>query len=223
MQNTREISKSERILNAAEKVFAAHGFEKATIDEIMALADVGKGTVYKYFGNKEQLFYQLVESKNKVFVADLQQAVDQGRNLKDKLINFFEVMIAFYEQNAALWQIICFEMVGGSNGCLVTMMSGKPQVISRFDTEPSQEEKAQMVRYHLLLASEFSILQRLMEEGVASGELDLLDTELSTMFIFFGVAMCIFHPHTATENMEPAEGARQTVDRFLYGAINNKH
>lgn len=46
--------KDKRILQAAEEVFSRHGYEKATLDEIIALADVGKGTVYKYFGNKEQ-------------------------------------------------------------------------------------------------------------------------------------------------------------------------
>ena len=42
-----------RILQAAEEVFSQHGYEKATLDEIIALADVGKGTVYKYFGNND--------------------------------------------------------------------------------------------------------------------------------------------------------------------------
>lgn len=47
------LPKDIRILQAAEEVFSQHGYEKATLDEIIALADVGKGTVYKYFGNKE--------------------------------------------------------------------------------------------------------------------------------------------------------------------------
>lgn len=43
------LPKDIRILQAAEEVFSQHGYEKATLDEIIALADVGKGTVYKYF------------------------------------------------------------------------------------------------------------------------------------------------------------------------------
>ena len=39
-------------------------FRKLSVDEIIALADVGKGTVYKYYGNKEQLFYKLIQLKN---------------------------------------------------------------------------------------------------------------------------------------------------------------
>ena len=37
------LPKDIRILQAAEEVFSQHGYEKATLDEIIALADVGKG------------------------------------------------------------------------------------------------------------------------------------------------------------------------------------
>lgn len=49
-------AKKERILIAAEDVFRRRGYTKATLDEIIALADTGKGTLYKYFGNKDNLF-----------------------------------------------------------------------------------------------------------------------------------------------------------------------
>ena len=49
-------SKRELILEAAYDVFSRKGYHRATIDEIIALADTGKGTVYNYFVNKDQLF-----------------------------------------------------------------------------------------------------------------------------------------------------------------------
>ena len=51
------LPKEKRILLAAEEIFSKYGYEKATLDEIISLADVGKGTVYKYYGNKERNFY----------------------------------------------------------------------------------------------------------------------------------------------------------------------
>lgn len=79
------LPKDIRILQAAEEVFSQHGYEKATLDEIIALADVGKGTVYKYFGNKEHLFYKLVADKNAPFLEKLHQAVDSADSFEDKL------------------------------------------------------------------------------------------------------------------------------------------
>ena len=63
MQIDAKLPKEKRIEIAAEEIFSRFGYEKATLDGIIALADVGKGTVYKYFGNKEQLFYKLVAVK----------------------------------------------------------------------------------------------------------------------------------------------------------------
>lgn len=44
------------ILNVSLKVFAREGFGNTDVQVIADLARVGKGTVYRHFGNKEQLF-----------------------------------------------------------------------------------------------------------------------------------------------------------------------
>ncbi len=49
----------ERILEAAEEVFAARGVA-APIDEVAERAGVGVGTVYRHFPNKEALFEAIV-------------------------------------------------------------------------------------------------------------------------------------------------------------------
>ena len=64
----KTLPKDQRILLAAEEVFSRRGYVQATLDEIIALADTGKGTVYKYFGNKDNLFYTLVASKIEPFL-----------------------------------------------------------------------------------------------------------------------------------------------------------
>lgn len=212
------LSKEQRIIAAAEQVFAKNGYEKATVDEIISLADVGKGTLYKYFGNKEQLFYQLVLKKNQLFVERLDAAVTHAQGLEAKLLAFFTEMITFYKANAALWQIICFEMLGNNNGCMVHTVNGVPTVVSRYEVTPSEELKQQMIRYHLILQSEFSILQNIIQTATDDKILKTHDVEVSTMFVFFGVAMCIFHPHHAVEKNTPEELAKITVDRFLSGA-----
>lgn len=211
------LSKEQRITAAAEAIFAKHGFERATVDEIIALADVGKGTVYKYFGNKEQLFYQLVLKKNQLLVERLDAAVAHSQGYEQKMIAFFTEMIKFYKENAALWQIIYFEMLGSSNGCMVNTVNGVPVVISRYEAAPSDTEKEQLIRYHNILESEFCFLQQILQQATEDGSFKSGDPEVATKFLFFGVAMCLFHPHDAVEAMTPAEMAQITVDRFLNG------
>src|ERR1051326_9334179 len=49
------------LLAAARKVFAAHGFHEASIAAITSQADVGVGTFYLHFGDKDEIFATLLE------------------------------------------------------------------------------------------------------------------------------------------------------------------
>src|SRR6185369_5950350 len=46
----------ERLIEAARRVFAAQGYEKASMDDIASAAGAGKPTLYRYFANKDALF-----------------------------------------------------------------------------------------------------------------------------------------------------------------------
>lgn len=46
------------ILDASIQVFAAQGFQGSDVQVIADKASVGKGTVYRYFGDKESLFWE---------------------------------------------------------------------------------------------------------------------------------------------------------------------
>ncbi len=212
--------KDKRILQAAEEVFSRHGYEKATLDEIIALADVGKGTVYKYFGNKEQLFYKLVSDKNAPFVERLQKAVSGDKTFAEKLHAYFQEMVAFYVENSTLWQIICFEMSGCSDGCRVKKVHDKFEVFSRYGSVQLPEElKERVLRYHCLIYAEYEILQNIIAEAMETG-LIKQDTipEICTKFVFFGVAMSIFDPNEDTTKEMPAdEAADIIVAHFLHG------
>ena len=54
--------KRRAILEAAMSVFLKSGYLGASMDEIAALAQVSKQTVYKQFSNKESLFVEIVTS-----------------------------------------------------------------------------------------------------------------------------------------------------------------
>jgi AcrR family transcriptional regulator len=57
-------SKAERrqaLLRAARDVFATKGYHDAKVDDIVALAEVAKGTFYLYFPDKRSVFSELVD------------------------------------------------------------------------------------------------------------------------------------------------------------------
>ena len=219
MQIDAKLPKEKRIEIAAEEIFSKFGYEKATLDGIIALADVGKGTVYKYFGNKEQLFYKLVAVKNVPFVEALQAAVEKEKSLQAKLIAYFTMLVEFYHKNSALWQIVYFEMLNNSYCRLIFDEDDNPTVVSRYSEDlVSEETKERYLRYHQLIISEFDILKKLIVDGMANQELKSGNARVSASHLFFGVAMGIFHHiHQVETTMSYEEMAKIIVDRFLNG------
>jgi AcrR family transcriptional regulator len=57
-------ARRRQILDAATRVFSEHGFPRATIKEIARTAGVAEGTIYNYFGNKEDLLFGLLDRLN---------------------------------------------------------------------------------------------------------------------------------------------------------------
>src|SRR5438270_542771 len=51
----------EEILETASRVFAERGYQSADMQEISAALGVGKGTLYRYFASKEELFLTAVD------------------------------------------------------------------------------------------------------------------------------------------------------------------
>ncbi|WP_033438852.1 TetR/AcrR family transcriptional regulator [Saccharothrix sp. NRRL B-16314] len=56
----RSARKHRAILDAARTVFLRHGYVGAGMDEVAALAEVSKQTVYKHFTDKERLFVEVI-------------------------------------------------------------------------------------------------------------------------------------------------------------------
>jgi len=55
------VATRDRILKIASKEFAAHGYDGARIDAIVARCKISKNLVYHYFDSKEALFIEVME------------------------------------------------------------------------------------------------------------------------------------------------------------------
>lgn len=59
---TREETRA-RLLAAAGEVFAERGYDRASLEDVAAAADLTKGAVYSSFAGKDDLFYALMEER----------------------------------------------------------------------------------------------------------------------------------------------------------------
>jgi len=105
-------NKRQQILDAAYIIFSRKGYHRATVDEIIALADTGKGTVYNYFTNKEQLFYTLIKERSAPFEAILAGIVTSPQLPLEKVETIIKAFLEFYKENADLWRVVMYEVRG---------------------------------------------------------------------------------------------------------------
>ncbi len=74
-QEKREESR-RRILEAARGVFFETGFEAANLDEVARRAGVAKGTIYRYFESKAELYVAVLAHNADAFVERMQETID---------------------------------------------------------------------------------------------------------------------------------------------------
>ncbi|MDQ7053892.1 MAG: TetR/AcrR family transcriptional regulator [candidate division KSB1 bacterium] len=82
-----KLLRRQAILDAASRIFAQKGFERATLDEIAEAAEFGKGTIYNYFSSKEELFFTLLEEGRQYFQELIQQALNRAETGHKKKSN----------------------------------------------------------------------------------------------------------------------------------------
>jgi len=79
---TREQTRA-RLLQAASEVFARHGYDRASLDDVAAAAGLTKGAVYSSFASKDELFYALMRERIDERLALVAAAVDRQTTLQD--------------------------------------------------------------------------------------------------------------------------------------------
>jgi len=88
----RSAERRQAIIDAALVEFSAKGFAAARLDDIAAQAGVGKGTIYLYFADKEQLFQELIRTSIVPIIGQLGPPVP-GISARAMLERFAELFI----------------------------------------------------------------------------------------------------------------------------------
>ncbi len=73
------LQRRQLILDAARRVFFRYGFRQATMEQIAQEAELGKATLYDYFGSKEELYVALLEEGLRLLDARMEQVEQHYR------------------------------------------------------------------------------------------------------------------------------------------------
>lgn len=87
-------SKKVQIIEAATKSFANFGYKGTTMEQVAKIAKVGKGTIYTYFTNKEELLYETIGNLSKQMKKVANDFIDPTKSF---ISNFNELLHGFTE------------------------------------------------------------------------------------------------------------------------------
>lgn len=181
----------DRILLAAEKLFASRGFDATSVQEITDMASVNKAMLYYYFGNKLSLFRELLKLGLESVKHAIDEAVKQAtveQKLRVFLNTYFEVVASHPE----LAQIVYREILGYGSQSI-----------------PDTRDE---------LALHIGRIHEIIEEGQRLGELKPLDPAL-TAYSFLGMSNIFITAHLiGSRPLDIPTIVDHNLQLFLHGA-----
>lgn len=180
--------KRDEILAAAEQEFARRDFHEVLMDDVAARAGVGKGTLYRYFPTKDELFLATVLRGLDQSHGELQQVFAEDAPLETILENAVARMLVYFSGRAPL----------------LTLLQRYEDRLSRADAEAWQ------LRRFEALAAIVDVLGRAQR----TGRIRRVDTEMAAEMLLGMVRTAVQYPR---KGMPPARMAREIVGLFLNG------
>jgi len=110
LQNGAGGDKRERILDAAERVFARSGFYNARVADIARDAGVADGTIYLYFKNKDDVLISLFESRMERVNELLEQAIAGITCPRTKLVAFVATYLEMIHDEPNVAEVLTVEL-----------------------------------------------------------------------------------------------------------------
>jgi TetR/AcrR family transcriptional regulator, fatty acid metabolism regulator protein len=101
--------KRERILGAAERIFARHGFFAAKVSDVAKEAGVADGTIYLYFKSKDDLLIALFERRMLELTEALQGAI-AGKPPREQLRAFIRMYLQKVHDEPAAAEVLTIEL-----------------------------------------------------------------------------------------------------------------
>ncbi|HEY5945827.1 MAG TPA: TetR/AcrR family transcriptional regulator [Kofleriaceae bacterium] len=102
--------KRERILTAAERIFARHGFFAAKVSDVAKEAGVADGTIYLYFKSKDDLLISLFERRMQQVNDTLREAVADVKSPREQLRVFIKTYLQLVHNEPTAVEVLTIEL-----------------------------------------------------------------------------------------------------------------
>ena len=162
MPRQKQEEKYSKILKAATRVFAREGFHNAKIEDVAKEAGVAHGTVYLYFGGKDDLLISIFQENLEELVEYVSSEVEKEAYAEGKLRRMISLQIELIETNSELAELMLVEF---------------PQTGKFLNNSVIND-----------LAAYIDMIANILKEGVAEGAFDdSIDVNVVATVIYSGI------------------------------------
>lgn len=100
------MDRRQEIVQAATKSFTQFGYKATTIEQVAKLANVGKGTIYTFFLNKDELFQEVVLNLIYEMKETTDQTIDVSVSFLENAHTSLMKMLEFRERHLLFAKLI---------------------------------------------------------------------------------------------------------------------
>ena len=96
----------QRIVDAAAQLFAVQRFHEVRMEDLAAAAEVGKGTIYRYFHDKEDLYRGLIATAAEQILQEVDRRLVGVERPQAKLVAILQAAFDFFEEHPYLSDLL---------------------------------------------------------------------------------------------------------------------
>jgi len=159
---------------SCKELILEYGIKNLTISQIAKTAGVGKGTVYEYFENKEDIVFEIITSFIAEHETKLHEIINLDMSTKDKIFHFFYLLHEHEDSNKQLNIYREFLAISMTNGT------------------------KEMIDFNIVCREKFtSILNQIIKDGIDKNELRAEAQGLVSALVTFELGLVV-ETHTVS-------------------------
>ncbi|TGE31422.1 TetR/AcrR family transcriptional regulator [Desulfosporosinus sp. Sb-LF] len=182
--------KEKAIFQAAMQIFAAEGFERATMDHIAQQAKVAKGTLFYRYKSKEDLFVSMIQSAVNQFLDTARAAITEIKEPIARLKKTIEIQTQLSFEYPEFAKLLLSEVWG---------------------KQDRQRE------FRAVLQTYLTFLEEIIHTGIDAGEIRPTDPTLLASSIFGMTAAASLHILLSEKPVDLTQTVAEIQDYWLKG------
>ncbi|WP_066315832.1 TetR/AcrR family transcriptional regulator [Bacillus sp. FJAT-29814] len=187
------IDRRQLIVEAATKSFSLFGYKATTMDQVAKLANVGKGTIYTFFKNKEELFEDII----KTMLQDMKDVAERAFNKQN----------SFRENaNQVLFDLLEFRK---SHQLTIKLFQEEREIGTQAAVEVVQRVETVIIHY----------MKGIIQEAIDRGEIKPCDPEI-TAFIMLKLYVALIFDWERSHKPLDKEEISKLFELYLFNGLS---